>query len=338
MKNSWIVRLALAGSIFALVAVAAVIRTSPRDSTAQPVETGKCALNQAVSDLTNDLPPDACVTAIDSSPDGDLALGTEDGRIGFVSGSGLTISDVEGTSGPIEAIFLDVVEGDQGTARFGVAFLSPEGIGAFSVEKQQRVSFQVDVKPSSQAAEFAANLLNDGLVTLPVTLTADGLARDSNGMRVLPFVMSTGSECLRHERPGGVRSVVLWCTPSSSMFHFEIPTITIPADSVPFCGGPDIPVSPENELSITASRDGFDKDSFTLEAGQYYRMTVTNTDELTYHRWSVRSLDGKRFIACDKGSVGPATTSVVFSIDEPGRYEFSDEIPTPGFAGTLIVE
>lgn len=83
MKNSWVIKLALAGCVFALVAVAAAIRTSPQGSTAQPQETARCALNQAVSDLTNDLPSDACVTAIDSSPDGDLALGTEDGRIGL---------------------------------------------------------------------------------------------------------------------------------------------------------------------------------------------------------------------------------------------------------------
>jgi len=198
--------------------------TYPDGGTAQPGQTAPCDLNEAVSDLTNDLPPDTCVSAIDSSSDagtGFLLFGTEDGRIGFVSGGDLTISDVEGTSGPIEALFLDAVGGDQGTDRIGAAFLSPEGVGAYSIEKQQRVSFQVrvDIKPGSQAEEFAANLLNDGFVTLPVTLTLDGLIRESNSMPVWPFATSMGSECLGYQRPEGGRSPVHWCTPSLSLFE-----------------------------------------------------------------------------------------------------------------------
>ena len=110
-------------------------------------------------------------------------------------------------------------------------------------------------------------------------------------------------------------------------------TVELETDS-PAPASESIDESTGTEFIIDAFNFGYSTEEIRVPAGAEVTVTLTNSDG--YHDWVVDEFDA----ATDKISAGE-TTSVTFTADTPGTYEFYCSVGNhraEGMVGNLIVE
>lgn len=243
---------------------------------------------------------------------------------------------------------------DQGTYRFRDATFSESATGTITVtgDPVQPVTLTIiddgtdigtEFRPSriTVVAGKTVNLLvkNEGELTHGITIAGDdGELRTEDDVTMSPEVLSPGEE--------GTASFVLNEIGEVPFVDVQdvVGTIVVVED-VPEPGASPTPGADEDvpvdvELEVTAFVDAFDPPGLTVEAGEKFRITVTNGDGFLKN-FRIAGSDGEfdtadDLVSGDVESEGD-TAVLVGEIDEPGTYAFKDDFH-PNVTGVLTVK
>jgi hypothetical protein len=334
--------LAIVVTLLAGVAAAIVLLTvrpwEHRNTTAGPrtsiSQGGACLQPALVPAFQPSLGADDCVTSLGSLPNGDVAVGTKAGLLGFVHAGSIRTVRPPGASGPVT---------DVDGGRDLLAFVVDQGIGLFALGSNQLVAL---------SDEFAAGAGDGGgrFISAQYYIDLPGPGRPSFSPQV-GYVKDTDSGV--HQRlgfgigvdgdfcvlympdPGAVPE--RWCTPPGILF--PAPEVTL-APRQPGGCAQRTPSTAEqiHALSMTVTNDGYQPQEVTVTAGEVYQLTIDNQDAGRTHQWIVEGVRDSTGLPICTAPIPPGSSgSVTFAISQPGAYNFHDSLLLR-FSGQITVQ